>query len=150
MRNDVVPGIRTYSGSATGAEPAPVLQSNRAARVRAAIFPGGQVRASEIPLGKGAPGPKDTGEQVVIRAGMGRSPTVQPAGAPGSVTNGPRVRPGGMGATGGAPRQQPEPRNGQRASEINGAAQTMGGPMQRPILWAGAALLLFLLLKRRK
>ena len=154
MRNDIVPGIRTYSGSATGKEPAPVLQSNRAARVRAAVFPGGQVRPSQIPLGKGAPGCRERGEQVVIRAGMGRAPSMQPGGAPGSVSGKPlgpaRMRPGGFGATGGAPRQHPEARNGQRAAQINGAAQTLGGPMERPYLWAGAALLLFLVLRRRK
>jgi len=57
-------GIRTYRGSRTGAEPAPVLQSNRAARIRAAVFPGGQVRPSEIPFAGGlGPGDRSSGEQ---------------------------------------------------------------------------------------
>ena len=130
-----------------------VISSNHAAKQRAAAFPGGSVRPSQMPLGRGAPGPRATGEQVVVRAGIaGANPTESPAGAPGGMV-GPAMRPGQFGAGGTAPRQPAVSQNGQRAADIvngNGGGAMMHTFQQRPLLWAGAAVAVLFFLTRRR
>ena len=145
-------------------ESAPALQSNRAARLRVAAFPGGQVAPRDIPFA-GAPGPRYAGEQVIVKAGMGRGPTMQPAGLPASAVTAPlgtatirtpgrampgdRMRPGGFGGGGTSPRAQPEARNAQRASEMNGGALAALPGKPKMWLWGAAALAALLLLRRK-
>jgi hypothetical protein len=129
-----------------------VIAANRAARDRAAAFPGGSVRPSQMPLGRGAPGPKGSGQQMVVRAGIGgANPTESPAGAPGSMV-GPAMRPGQFGGGGTAPRAPAVPQNGMRAADIANGAANGGGMVhalkKNPLLWAGAALVALFLFRR--
>ena len=128
-----------------------IIASNLAAKQRAQAFPGGGVRPSQMPLGKGAPGPKGSGEQMVVRAGIGgANPSESPAGAPGSMV-GPAMRPGQFGGGGTAPRRQSEPRNGMRANEIangNGNAGVGHAFKKNPLLWLGVGLAAFLIFRR--
>jgi hypothetical protein len=139
-----------------------MLQSNRSARIRAQIFPGGQVRPSEIPFA-GAPGPRYSGEQTIVRAGMGRGPATSPAGAPAAMVmavggskpaGAQRVRPGGFGSTGMAPRQAPEARNASRAADHGTPpprAPSQAGPngnMLIPWKWISITLGALLIFRR--